>query len=429
VTTLGAIGVTNGANADAEVTIRNNTIDNIAGARGISYTADGGANKLLITANSIDNLGSTSKSAINVNFINNATLGTAGNGSVTVSNNSVGMNGSTAGHLWTAGSGTANGILLQALNGANMTAAITSNSVDANTTSVIEVVRVRAASTTGNPGGTVNATVNGNAITDTDTATAHVEFDATAGTSLLAGTVNLTISANILPPGSGVIQFTDNAAGAMHVTQANSAAVASANGGVTVNVTGSPVYGSGSPPSPALPSLPLLSNTTGDPSHPVHAITMDELASVTAAAANRWEHLPLSGAQLQALSNIAFTIGNLGPGNVGAEAPGLVVLDVVAGGAGWYVDATPMDDAEFAGSAGSRLYATDPAAAGQMDLLTAVMHEMGHAIGLSDAYGAAQQGDVMSGVLAPGERHVPTSADLDAVTLVGIGLVGPGSGP
>ena len=57
-----------------------------------------------------------------------------------------------------------------------------------------------------------------------------------------------------------------------------------------------------------------------------------------------------------------------------------VRLDVDAAGLGWFVDVTPGDDAEFTSLPGAtQLVATDGEAIGRMDLLTAVMHEIGHA--------------------------------------------------
>ena len=74
--------------------------------------------------------------------------------------------------------------------------------------------------------------------------------------------------------------------------------------------------------------------------------------------------------------------------NLGSFTPAHITLDADAAGHGWYLDATPLDDAEFGnGFAATRLQ-TDPtgAPAGHYDLLTAVMHEMGHALGLDDCY-------------------------------------------
>ncbi|MEO8493737.1 MAG: hypothetical protein ABI614_01600, partial [Planctomycetota bacterium] len=69
VSNAGAIGMTNGLTADADITVRNNTLNDIVGARGITITADGtGATRLLFDNNNIDRLGSSSKSAISVNL-------------------------------------------------------------------------------------------------------------------------------------------------------------------------------------------------------------------------------------------------------------------------------------------------------------------------------------------------------------------------
>src|SRR5262245_41872698 len=56
---------------------------------------------------------------------------------------------------------------------------------------------------------------------------------------------------------------------------------------------------------------------------------------------------------------------------------------------------------------------TDPtgAPAGHYDLLTAVMHEMGHALGLGDSYLAGDRDDLMYGWLYLGERRLPGAGE------------------
>src|SRR5262245_52514331 len=56
---------------------------------------------------------------------------------------------------------------------------------------------------------------------------------------------------------------------------------------------------------------------------------------------------------------------------------------------------------------------TDPtgAPAGHYDLLTAVMHEMGHALGLGDSYLAGDRDDLMYGWLFTGERRLPGAGE------------------
>ena len=73
---------------------------------------------------------------------------------------------------------------------------------------------------------------------------------------------------------------------------------------------------------------------------------------------------------------------------LGSFAPGQITLDDNAAGYGWYLDPTPLDDVEFGNVwSPTRLTAgTTGAPAGHIDLLTTLMHEMGHQLGLGDSY-------------------------------------------
>jgi hypothetical protein len=106
------------------------------------------------------------------------------------------------------------------------------------------------------------------------------------------------------------------------------------------------------------------------------------------------------------LSSARFEVGHLSGGELGLADPATntVVIDATAAGYGWFVDPTPLRDEEFApGSPLTALPGT--AAAGRMDLLTAMLHEMGHLAGLSDQPGTGQSEDLMAGLLAPGVRR------------------------
>jgi hypothetical protein len=80
-----------------------------------------------------------------------------------------------------------------------------------------------------------------------------------------------------------------------------------------------------------------------------------------------------------------------------------VTLSADAAGHGWFADGTPLADEEFApGSPGSPLVALPGSpAAGKEDLLTALLHEMGHLAGRPDG-GAG----LMAAALASGTRDL-----------------------
>ena len=156
-------------------------------------------------------------------------------------------------------------------------------------------------------------------------------------------------------------------------------------------------------------------------------LTQAELDSVVAAAIADWAAAGASASQLAALHATTFSVANLGGNTIGEETPGHIVIDTSAAGHGWYIDPTPSDNSEFTNAqnaAGTDLL-TDPsnAAAGHMDLLTAVTHELGHVLGLPDTTAAADVNDLMYINLADGERKLPDAADVGQA-LVGTPVAG-----
>jgi large repetitive protein len=146
-------------------------------------------------------------------------------------------------------------------------------------------------------------------------------------------------------------------------------------------------------------------------------LTQNELDSVVAAAIAEWASAGASSSQLAALHAVTFSVADL-PGNVIGEetTPTHITIDTDAAGYGWYVDPTPSDNSEFThaqNAAGTDLL-TDPssAAAGHMDLLTTVTHELGHVLGLPDTMATADANDLMYIGLVDGERRLPDAADV-----------------
>lgn len=112
------------------------------------------------------------------------------------------------------------------------------------------------------------------------------------------------------------------------------------------------------------------------------------------------------------LSQVTFKLVNL-DGDVLAQVAGQTVyFDDTAAGHGWFVDPTPSDDGEFTEQNGKALIADSTSAAfGRIDLLTVVMHELGHVLGLEDLDPYAYAGELMAGTLRPGERRLSEFTD------------------
>lgn len=160
---------------------------------------------------------------------------------------------------------------------------------------------------------------------------------------------------------------------------------------------------------PALPASATISATT-------------DLSGVLAEALSRWAAQDLqvlgnsSADPMAALAGTVVTVADLDGQELARTRPdGTIVLDVDAAGHGWFLDTTfgAQGDAEFSGT-GAQLTATDPAAQGRMDLLTVLMHELGHGLNLLHS---DEPGQLMSAVLEPGVRRGVPGGTLQVVTV------------
>ncbi|MEM7497419.1 MAG: DUF4347 domain-containing protein, partial [Pseudomonadota bacterium] len=149
---------------------------------------------------------------------------------------------------------------------------------------------------------------------------------------------------------------------------------------------------------------PALQGTAG--SAPQLGAT--SLAALAAEARGRWEAAGLTEHQRAALDATEIAVADLDGLHIGAARAGLIEIDTDAAGNGWFIDPTPFEDTEFETAlSDTRLTDTDGPAAGRMDLLSVLMHEMGHVIGLTDLYAPGDADDLMAPVLFLGERKLP----------------------
>jgi hypothetical protein len=132
------------------------------------------------------------------------------------------------------------------------------------------------------------------------------------------------------------------------------------------------------------------------------ALTLARLMPIVEEAMLRWLATGLVD-DAAALRGLKFEIVDL-PGLLLGWATGdTIFIDIDAAGFGWFVDATPTADEEYADLDGDGLLdARAGPAFGRVDLLSVVMHELGHALGFEheDAEAAAAMGET----LAPNAR-------------------------
>ncbi len=113
-------------------------------------------------------------------------------------------------------------------------------------------------------------------------------------------------------------------------------------------------------------------------------LTQAELNAAVAAAIANWKAAGLSDDKIAQLEHTTYDVADITSGWLGQSTPGHVTVDVNADGHGWYIDPTPTDNSEFGIALSSTALLTDSttAAAGHIDLVTVVEHEMGEQLGL-----------------------------------------------
>lgn len=143
---------------------------------------------------------------------------------------------------------------------------------------------------------------------------------------------------------------------------------------------------------------------------PVSLDTLDELIE---AAELRWEAAGLSPEQLDALDQIEYQFVNLEGRYLGAAEGFQIYLDLDAAGEGWFVDTTPLEDEEFIRHSHLSMVRVVEGETDAFDLLSVIMHEQGHVLGLPDVYRPEIDGDLMHGIFEEGERRLPAAGQAE----------------
>jgi hypothetical protein len=350
---------------------------------------------------------------IDNNTINNADSGTGPGISVSVNGTGTGSNtttvkidGNNVSHVGSYG------ILLSAGDGNGiLNATVTNNTVSTTTAAALQAIRVNggiSSSQAGAPGtpdnGTVNFDIHGNALS----------VDPLAGVTDIRVRQRFNYTDKIEGFGGSA---TDDSAVAAYLAGLNT----HIGGGAATVAADHNNSGFGTLVAVTEPPAPLFAAAGGvqasSPNLGEMHLSQSELDWVVSAAIAQWTAAGASATQIAALNATTFSIADLAGSTVGLEsAPAHITIDINAAGHGWFVDPTPASNSEFmhaANAAGTDLF-TDPtnAAAGHLDLLTTVSHELGHVLGLPDSTNPADVHDLMYISLVDGERRLPGAADV-----------------
>jgi hypothetical protein len=159
------------------------------------------------------------------------------------------------------------------------------------------------------------------------------------------------------------------------------------------------------PPPGNTPQPQLASGVGMDPG--ARPLVLSQQPPLIDVALSDWASAGLDASQLASMRAVHWQIANLG-GNVLAEFAGnTITLDATADGDGWFVDPAPLSSTAFKPEATDRVFAAlaNGPASGHMDLLTVLLHELGHVVGLHDLTDALDANNIMAEWLPPGIRR------------------------
>ena len=144
------------------------------------------------------------------------------------------------------------------------------------------------------------------------------------------------------------------------------------------SVAGETITVPGAPPAPLLVQGGAVAEHGSTP-----VLTSAQLAPIAEEARARWLASGVTVEQAATLASIQFTIADLDGATIGLTDRTSIVIDRTAAGREWFIDPTPHGNTEFHFVRGLAAWMADgqSPAFNHVDLLTVVLHEMGHVLG------------------------------------------------
>jgi hypothetical protein len=149
----------------------------------------------------------------------------------------------------------------------------------------------------------------------------------------------------------------------------------------------------------------VAEQTAGPDTAAVASLTLPELDQVVKQAKAIW----LASDPSADLNTLTVSIADLDDTILGLTSGSSVTIDVTAAGYGWFIDSTPYESSEYRMRGDSLVAKRNSEAYERMDLLTVVMHELGHVLGYDH-----QDRTLLSPSLAAGERQLESAARPDS---------------
>jgi VCBS repeat-containing protein len=111
------------------------------------------------------------------------------------------------------------------------------------------------------------------------------------------------------------------------------------------------------------------------------------------------------------ISSVSVSFADLTGSSLGQTNVSGITLDTNAAGYNWFIDTTPADNSEFLPTSNPNEWVAKAgsAAAGKMDMLSVLLHEYGHALGINHS---ADPNDFMGTTLTAGVRRLPSAEEM-----------------